>query len=633
MKKSNKHDQRFFCALISMAWLLIVSAITVAEVSYSPTVERDFPEKVYWGDPHLHTSLSPDAYALGNKLFDLSKAYQFSQGATVVAHNGMKTRLQRPLDFVVIADHAEMLGVLSGLEQAKPIAPTDAISKPTGERLLELLANPKLSGLPDNEQRRLLGDSNSEAYAEHFKRYREIIDIIHQEKPRIEEPFRRAVWQFVTEQADKHYQPGVFTTFIGYEWTSSPVGRVVIFKDGANKANAVLPFSANDSKNVEDLWQYFDDYEKNTGGEIIAIPHNSNLSLGKAFLPTDFEGNSIDRSYAQASKRWEPLYEVPQTKGDTETHPLLSPNDEFAHYGGYNPWGTGEKKEQVQYEYLRSGLKIGLQEQALIGDNPFKFGMVGGSDSHTGLSALEENNFWSVAPFVEPGPGRIDSFRLGHEQMNASGYTAVWAKDNTREAIFSAMKRKEVYASTGPRISLRFFGGWDYKPDDAFKPDIAGIGYGKGVPMGGDLYRTEKGKSPRFLIYAVKDALGANLDRVQVIKGWYNDQGQLHEKIYNVALSDNREVKNGSATPVGSTVNVKEATYLNTIGDPELRVVWQDPDFNPNNPAFYYLRVLEIPTPRWTAYDVKFFGQKNTPKDIPMVIQERAYTSPIWYNP
>jgi len=448
---------------------------------------------------------------------------------------------------------------------------------------------------------------------------------------------------------------------IGYEWTAIFLmqHRVVIFKDGAEKVGQVIPFSQYDSLDPEDLWAYLEGYQQKTGGEVLAIPHSGDGSRGTMFALQNAKGVPLTRAYAKTRSRWEPLYEVTQMMGDSESHPVLSPDDEFAdyetfpvtaltdsqrqerlrlmkkrNYTDYQRWleqnSENDKNWRLTYNYARSALKLGLQQQSKLSVNPFKFGLIGSTDGHTALASADENNYWGKAYGAEPSAERItkDWWRP------ASGYAAIWATENTREALFNAMKRKETYATTGPRMTVRFFGGWDYETADAQRPDFARIGYNKGVPMGGDLTYSPKGKSPSFLIRAVKDSDGANLDRIQVIKGWHDKQGKLHEKIYNVALSDGRkEGKEGKIPLVGSTVNVKDTSYTNSIGDPELAVVWQDPDFDKDELAFYYVRVLEIPTPRWTAYDAKFFGLKNIPEEVPMVTQERAYTSPIWYTP
>jgi hypothetical protein len=463
------------------------------------------------------------------------------------------------------------------------------------------------------------------------------------------EKLTRSVWELITELADKFNDPGKFTAFIGYEYTSMPNGgnnlhRVVIFKDDAKKANQVLPFSAFDSENPEDLWGYLDGYEKKTGGHILAIAHNGNVSNGLMFSDKTFEGKPLSQAYAETRSRWEPLYEVTQMKGDGEAHPYLSPDDEFA---DYETWDKGnllgnapKEKSMLKHEYGRSALKLGLKFEDQLGVNPFKFGLIGSTDAHTSLATSEENNQWGKLTLKEPNDHRAETPIIeaptpelttwGYEQA-ASGYAAIWAKENTRASLFEAMQRRETYATTGPRMTVRFFGGWDYVSDDVHRPNFADIGYAKGVPMGGDLSNAPEGKSPRFIVAASKDPDGANLDRVQVIKGWLDSEGKTQEKVYDVALADGRK-PGASAKSIGSTVDVENATYTNTIGDSELSTVWTDPKFDPKERAFYYVRVIEIPTPRWTAYDKKFF-KNEMPEKAKMVGQERAYTSPIWYTP
>ena len=629
--------------------------------TYSPYVNQSNPTNVYWGDTHLHTNLSFDAYILGNRNLGPEEAYRFARGEAVTASNGMKAKLRRPLDFLVIADHASNAGVMLELEESNstllksPVAQQWALTLQKINKLADV--DPKKSAslsmnFFDAGFKHTVGDSQ----------------------------FRHSVWKKNTMTADRYNLPGKFTAFIGYEWTEViyALHRVVIFKDGADKTAQVIPFSQYDSGDPEELWAYLGDYENRTGGEVLAIPHQGHSSGGFMFALENAAGDPISLDYAKTRSRWEPLYEVTQTRGDSEAHPLVSPTDEFADFetvpfgdfnegsramvwrkelnlNYYESWlakskAMRQKNPSVmrQFEYARPALKLGIQQQAKLGVNPFKFGMIGSTDSHTGLSAVAEDNFWGKASF-EPSPnrmmgkgteGKVDRKALPTNLMapwrmnNAAGYAAVWATENTRESLFAAMKRKEVYASTGPRMAVRFFGGWDYQDEDAFSPNLAQIGYEKGVPMGGDLTNAPKNKSPRFLIQAIKDPDGANLDRVQVIKGWHDKQGELHEKIYNVALSDGRLTNHDSnVKPVGNTVDIPSASYTNTIGDPELSVVWQDPDFNSNELAFYYARVLEIPTPRWTAYDAKFFGLKDIPEEVPMVTQERVYTSPVWYTP
>ena len=526
-----------------------------AESSYSPTVAQSYPNTVYWGDTHLHTNMSIDANGMGNKALTPDDAYRFAQGETIKAHNGMDVQLNRPLDFLVVADHAENIGVMPRLEiadptllktktgqrwyqfmQESPLKTREILTADTQELLsstIESIFNKgvdsffwagfgvKGSGFTDEDTVGYIGDKN----------------------------FRRSVWTEVTSNAERHNKPNQFTTLVGFEWSAGPsLHRVVVFRDGTDKTNQILPFSAIDSKNPEDLWAYLARYNAEVGGEALAIPHNSNLSAGRMFSIHDASGRPLSTTYAKTRSRWEPLVEATQNKGDSETHPVLSVTDEFA---DYETWGNPKNPENRKYDYVRSALKLGLKQHAKIGVNPFKYGMIGSTDAHTSLAAVDENNYLGNTSLLEPSKYRMIS-KIAYASaasLAASGYAAVWATENTRQALFAAMKRKEVYATTGPRMTVRFFGGWEYKPEDAFKPELAKIGYSKGVPMGGDLTHGPQEKTPQFLIRATKDPDGANLDRVQVIKGWHDKNGELHEKIYNVALADGRkEDKRGRAS-------------------------------------------------------------------------------------
>ena len=391
------------------------------------------------------------------------------------------------------------------------------------------------------------------------------------------------------------------------------------------------------------VWKALADYEQATGGEVMAIAHNGNLSNGMMFPDKSVDGKPIDRAYAELRSRWEPIYEVTQVKGDGEAHPTLSPNDEFADFENWD-WdniGRSELKEDwmLPHEYARGALKLGLKFEEELGVNPFKFGMIGSTDGHNTVSTTEEDNFFGKFPESEPGPARLENaMALDRLWKNwnivASGYAAIWSRENTREALFDAMKRREVYATTGSRIMVRFFGGWEYEAGDLERPAWLDVAYGKGVPMGGDLTNAPRRRAPSFIVAAAKDPDGANLDRVQVVKGWLERDGSLGEKVYDVAWSGDRQAdpETGKLPPVGSTVDLETASYTNAIGAAELAAVWEDPDFDPKQRAFYYVRVLEIPRPRWTAYDQVFF-QLDLPDEIPLVIQDRAYTSPIWYTP
>ena len=467
----------------------------------------------------------------------------------------------------------------------------------------------------------------------------------------MDDAFVGSVWDRYLKTADRYYEPGRFTTLIGYEWTSTEDGnnlhRNVIYRDGRAEARQMLPFTAAESFNPEDLWQWMQAYEDKTGGRVLALAHNGNVSNGLMFPEINpVTGKPLTGAYAQTRIRWEPIYEVTQIKGDGESHPYLSPNDELAGYDTLwdksNLGPVPKKPEMLQYEYAREALKTGLKLEDRLGVNPYKFGMVGSTDSHTGLATAEEDNFFGKHSGKEPKPGRAEALVgnfgdikfYGWEQV-ASGLAAVWATENTREAIWDAMKRREVYATTGPRITVWFFGGWDFDQSDilARRPGISG--YTKGVSMGGDLSGAPEGKSPTFLVAALRDPYSGNLDRIQVIKGWLDKNGDTHEKVHDVAWGDadaRAPDENGRLPTVGNTVDVDNATWTNTIGDPELITVWRDPEFDPEQKAFYYARVIEIPTPRWTAYDAKRFGIRM-PTDVPMTTQERAYTSPIWYTP
>jgi len=603
--------------------------------TYSPAAAWNYPRRVYWGDTHLHTSASMDAGAFGNRL-GFEEAYRFARGEELTSSTGQRVKLTRPLDFLVIADHSDNMGFFPDLFAGKP----EILADPTGKRWHDMV-----KGSPE----------------EGVKAALEIIDSFSRGKFPEALLYRpgsapyRSTWEKIIAAAEKYDEPGRFTAFIGYEWTSQvPPGnnlhRVVVYRDGGEKARQTEPFTTLaplGSTTPEDLWKALAAYEAKSGGRVLAIAHNGNLSNGMMF-PSETNpatGEPLSRDYVETRARWEPLYEVTQIKGDGETHPRLSPSDEFA---DYETWDAGnlnlsevKTPEMLPGEYARSALQMGLQLERSLGTNPYKFGLIGSTDSHTSLATADEDNFFGKHSGAEPNPTRAthEFMRNGDValmgwQMVASGYAGVWATDNTREALWDAMKRRETYATTGPRMAVRFFGGWRFDERDAVTRNPAELGYGKGVPMGADLPAPPEGRSaPTFLIAALRDPIGANLDRIQIVKGWVDADGARQEKVYDVAWSGNRKPRrNGTLPPVGSTVDVKNATYANTIGAPELITVWKDPDFDPKAPAVYYARVLEIPTPRWTAYDAKRLGV-TMPDDVPMTTQDRAYTSPIWYTP
>ena len=584
----------------------------------------------YFGDTHLHTALSPDAGLAGTKL-GLDEAYRFARGETVTSNSGQKAALKRPLDFLVVADHSENLGLAQGLETSNP----ELLKTSLGQELHDMLKAGK-----GREAFYLLVQwmaKGSEALVSN-------------------DTYLTSVWQTNTTVAERYNNPGTFTSLIGYEWTSQPGGgnlhRVVIFRDDKSLTDKILPFSAFDSEDAEDLWDFMAAYERETGGRVLAIPHNGNLSSGTMFLPRHQKsGMPIDADYARMRQRFEPLIEVTQAKGTGETHPLLSPEDEFASFnivdnsnlGGFKP----TTPEMFPYEYARAALRRGLKLEQELGVNPFKFGMVGSTDSHSSLPSTAEDAWWGKSPALEPSPERWKdvliksskdaSLDLTALQLGASGLAGVWASSNTRTSLWDAMARKEVFGTSGTRMTVRMYGGYDYTGADIKAADWAKAACAKGVPMGGDLAAAAEGQVPTFLVQARKDPDGANLDRIQVVKGWLDAAGKTHERVFDVSWSDadkRPRGANGKVPSVGSSVNEREATYTNDIGATTLTAHWSDPSFDPAQKAFYYVRVMEIPTPTWLAYDRKNFNlHDEMPAKAPYTSQERAYTSPIWYNP
>ena len=603
----------------------------LGQKEYSPYLNIGYPQRVFWGDTHLHTSYSTDAGMVGNQL-QPDEAFRFARGEMVVSTSGVRARLQRPLDFLVVADHAENLGLAPMIEENNP----DLLKTDFGREISELV----------------YAGNYGDAYTLWGQGMSTRTDPL-----KGNDELTRTMWERLTASAEKFNEPGKFTALIGFEWTSSPGGnnlhRNVVFRDGKDEVDQVIPMSNYDSTDPEDLWKWMVAYEKKTGGRALAIPHNGNLSNGLMFDDVTLTGKKkIDRDYAEQRMRMEPLFEVTQMKGDMETHPSLSPNDEFADYGTWDKGSFGPEPktpEMLPREYAREALKRGMKYEEALGANPFKFGMVGSTDSHTSLATTEENNYFGKATPAEPSAGEerfhemITGFMskpggpditMRHFQTLASGLAAVWATDNTRELLWDALYRKEVYATTGTRMTVRVFAGWDFEAADVQRPDFAKTGYLQGVPMGGDLRNAAQGQSPTIMIRALRDVDGANLDRIQIVKGWLDAEGELHEAVYDVMCSDERAInkKHRCAKTVGNTVDVKTATFTNSIGDALMMAYWKDPAFDPQQRAFYYVRVLEIPTPRWTTYDAAHFGVK-LPEGVPATHQERAYTSPIWYTP
>ncbi len=610
----------------------LVLYIALALASSAHAADK-LPVRPLFGDTHLHTAYSTDAGMIGNRLGP-EEAYRYAMGEEMISSTGVRTRLSKPLDFLVIADHAENLGLAPMIAESN----ADLLKSEFGRKIHDLVKSGNFFGA--------------------YKIWG--MGMIAAKDPlKGNEALAQNIWQRITSAAEKYNQPGRFTALHGFEWSSAPAGnnlhRVVVFRDGKEKTDKVLPFSLYESQDPEDLWKYLADYEQKTGGKVLAIPHNGNLSNGLMFDSLTFNKGALTRDYAERRQRWEPLYEITQIKGDGETHPALSPNDEFANFERWDKgsFGIGAKTpSMLPLEYARTGLKRGLSLEKQLGANPFKFGVIGSTDSHTSLASAEENNFMGKVSLTEPSnqprrfnermtalmtpPGAPD-ISMRHYQASASGLAAVWATENTREAIWDAMARKEVYGTTGTHMEVRLFAG-DFKPSDLTRVDWVANGYVKGVPMGADLKvgagETAKLAAPAFIVKAARAADGANLDRIQMVKGWLDAKGDVHEKVYDIAWSDaknRRRGKDGKLTPVGNTVDVKNASYQNSIGAPMLQTFWKDPDFRAGEPAFYYVRVLEIPTPRWTVYDAKTYGV-DLPDGVPTAIQERAYTSPVWVS-
>jgi len=527
----------------------------------TPAAIASEPNRLYWGDTHVHGSYSREAQGRGYRSVDPDTAYRWAKGLPVVhPHTKAKVQIETSLDFLIVTDHAE------GLE------PTE--------------------------------------------------------------------WNGMVEAAERHYAPCSFTSFIGWEWTADSDGknlhRVVFMKDGREQAAEFTPLSPVDGRRPEDLWAWLEETSARVGTDFLAIPQSSNLSRGAMFAEVDSEGRPMTAAYARSRMRWEPVVEVTQIKGDAETHPSLSPDDEFADFERFSqtPRDSSEQAKADPGDYARSGLLRGLGIDQVVGANPFQFGLIGSTNSQTGLASAEEDNFWSASD-SDPEAERVPGLEwIKDSDLSAQGLAAVWAEENTRSSIFAAFKRKEVYATTGPRIRVRFFGGWNFDKKQAKNAGMVKTGYTLGYPMGSDLSSAPKDKAPGFLMYAVKDPEGANLDRIQIVKGWVDSDGKTHEKVYDVVWSGDRALgPDGKVPPLENTVDLATTEYQDTGGAPTLSGFWSDPAFDREQPAFYYLRVLQIPTPRHTLYDALALGTDPSKTGHPPTIQERAYTSPIWYTP
>lgn len=618
-------------------------AVFAASMSSTATLASGATTELLFGDTHLHTSYSFDAYLNKNQTATPDTAYRWARGLPVIhPYHRARVRIDTPLDFLVVSDHAEFLGVIRaanlGTAEFEDLGLWGDLKRKFGLYMLN---------------RAIEGESGADIFNSLLPNA-----AVGSEWDPVQDPsnvlpdtffgdttlVQKNAWHEIVDAAEQHNRPGEFTTFVGWEWSSIPTGanlhRVVFSPEGADKAKQYLPYGSDISQYPQDLWQWLEETGERTGSRFMAMPHNSNISKGYMFADKTLMGEPITAEYARQRMRWEPVAEITQIKGDSETHPVLSPEDEFANFETYTHYIQQEPETYVAApgDYVRSGLKTGLALGQQTGVNPFKFGLIGSTDSHSGIASAEEFNFWGkFARDSTPETKRSDDQIGGSEttgwHMSASGLAAVYANGNTRDAIFAAFQRREVYATTGTRIKVRVFGGWSFPEGTIDTVDFLETAYARGVPMGGELPAAVLDSSPQMLIRAVRDPASASLDRVQVIKGWVDAVGEQHERIFNVAWAGERKLaSDGSLPAVGNSVNLEMATYDDSIGATELSVHWTDPAFDPAQPAFYYVRILQIPTPRHSLYDALAL-QSEIPDEAPATIQERAYTSPIWYTP
>lgn len=594
----------FFCAL----------AMTSMQASAVPAPNPE--NNAYFGNVHIHTSWSFDGFTNGSKTTP-TDAYAWAQGKLITGSGGPEMQIKTPLDFYMVADHAEYMGIFN--QMANPDSPLSKIE------LAKFVTSPD-PNIRVQTFAKVLRDMSA------GKRDPDLSDPV----------LAHSVWEQIIKAADENYIPGKFTTFAGFEWTSNPqsrnLHRVVVFRDTKHLPDLVL--SALDSSDPEVLWKWMDE-QRAKGSTLFAIPHNANASDGRMFEMLKFDGKPLDAAYNKTRAANEPLYEISQIKGTSETYPSLSPNDEFA---GFEQWdytlsADSERPSHRRGSFIRPALLDGMSEAVKGLGNPFKYGLIGDSDSHNAAGSNEEFNYTGKFAFENSAKERLTGM-LGQppaqilqiREFSSGGLAGVWAPQNTREAIYDAMQRKETFATSGTMLKVRFFGSFDYAVDDVNKPDFIERAYAKGVPMGSDL-KPGTGKAPTFLVSALKDPRSGNLDRIQIVKGWIDESGNQQEKIYDVSWSGDRKIgADGKVPAVGSSVDLKTATYTDKIGAAALATGWTDPDFKADQHAFYYARVLEIPTPRWNTYDA--VRQQMAPlTDVPATLQERAWSSPIWYTP
>jgi hypothetical protein len=620
---------------MNLRYLFAVMAVALSMPALSQ-------KQLLWGDTHLHTTYSSDAFANNNLRADPESAFRYASGLpTIHPYHNARVQIETPLDFLVVSDHAEFLGVIrntyfNGVDK-RDVGFIDGIKADIATWILR-------RSMDKGEGRSLFVDVLPDAEEPRAAAQRILDNGVPvgwlPPQPQVEVD----TWNTITGFADKYNNPGEFSALIGWEWSSIPGGanlhRVVITSAGASTAQQFQPFGLDDSPFPEDLWAWLESTSSETGADFIAIPHNSNISKGYMFDDKSLRGDPIDADYAARRMKWEMVAEITQIKGDSETHPDLSPDDPFAEFETYpfyiqretTPYKAG------QGDYIRPALRRGLALERSAGMNPYQFGLIGSTDAHTAMASAEEDNFHGKLATDSIPANKTNQWGRNNGvtgwDMSASGLAAVWAEENTRESILAAMKRREVYATSGPRIGVQFYAGWGLGEADLGAENLYAQATSVGVPMGGELRPTAQGAaSPGFIVQATKDPLGVNLDRVQIVKGWIDAAGETHEKVFDVAWGgDDRLQADGSLAPVGNTVDVKTASVTNGIGEPMLITAWSDPEFDASQSAFYYARVLQIPTPRHSLYDAIAL-KRDSADDQPDTIQERAYTSPIWYHP